>query len=361
MNIRLVTSAPFPWLNAVTGMTFGKRAEKAKKNGAPQRRSLFSLPRSLTITREGKWFIGVLLLVGIAAINTGNNLLYLVVAAMLSFIIVSGVLSESTIRGIRVERRFPRHLFKGQPVAVRYRIENGKKRLPSYSFNIAELAAPGFTSEVAYVLKLKARAETVKTAQVLFERRGSHLLRGVRISTRFPFGLFLKGREEPAEAEVVVYPAMRPPSGMRLKAISANVSASDRDIFAFAKGSGTELRSMRDYAAFDDARFIYWKSAAKGQKLLMKEFEKETERKVIVLFDNYCAKNDDPAFEDMVDEAAGVINHFIERGFEVGLKTLTDEALPAGGGAQLFRLLKILALLSPVKEGQAARLRVFYI
>ncbi|MBW2401796.1 MAG: DUF58 domain-containing protein, partial [Deltaproteobacteria bacterium] len=42
--------------------------------------------------------------VGFAALNTGNNLLYLVLSLMLAFLVLSGVMSESALRGIRVRR-----------------------------------------------------------------------------------------------------------------------------------------------------------------------------------------------------------------------------------------------------------------
>ena len=48
------------------------------------------------------------LLVGFGAINTGNNLLYLLLGMMLALILLSGVLSETTLRKLRVRRRLRR-------------------------------------------------------------------------------------------------------------------------------------------------------------------------------------------------------------------------------------------------------------
>ena len=63
--------------------------------------------RKLKFTREGKYFLGITLGVGFAAINTGNNLLYLLLGMMLSLIIVSGVMSELSLRNLTVKRRLP--------------------------------------------------------------------------------------------------------------------------------------------------------------------------------------------------------------------------------------------------------------
>src|SRR6188472_3462044 len=74
--------------------------------------------RRLTFTREGKVFVFVTFGLGFAAVNTGTNLMYLVFGFMLSLIILSGVLSEHVLRGLRVARRLPMRAFAGQPALI---------------------------------------------------------------------------------------------------------------------------------------------------------------------------------------------------------------------------------------------------
>ena len=50
-----------------------------------------------------------------------NNLLYLLLGMMLAMIIVSGILSESTLRKLEVNRRLPERIFSGQPTLVDHR------------------------------------------------------------------------------------------------------------------------------------------------------------------------------------------------------------------------------------------------
>src|SRR5262245_33888588 len=64
-------------------------------------------PRKLQFTREGKYFVGITIGVGFAAINTGNNLLYLLLGMMLSLIIASGIMSELSLRALTVTRQPP--------------------------------------------------------------------------------------------------------------------------------------------------------------------------------------------------------------------------------------------------------------
>ena len=75
-------------------------------------------PRTLRPTRAGWIFFALTFGVGFAALNTGNNLLYLVLSLMLAFLVLSGVFSESTLRGIRVRRRLPREFFAGRVMSA---------------------------------------------------------------------------------------------------------------------------------------------------------------------------------------------------------------------------------------------------
>ncbi|MEE9613821.1 MAG: DUF58 domain-containing protein [Thermodesulfobacteriota bacterium] len=349
MSIGPVLSAPLPWLTMLAGRLFGK--PPAPPTSAPKRRPFWKLPRSISFTREGWRFIAVLLLIGAAAINTGNNLLYLVVAMLLSLIIISGIMSESTLRKVRVRRELPRRVFKGKPAVVDLHVKNEKRLFASYSLLLAESAAPEVRSETAYLLKLSAGEETVCRSKYTFRTRGVHRLGGVGLRTRFPFGLFLKGRTEWVEDEVIVYPAANP---IRLRGRDGGALTGAAQ--TVARGGGTpdsgQLYSLRDYTFMDDARLIHWRSTARTLKLMRREFEKETERRLFIVFDNY--RDEDPeVFERAVEEAASAARYFIEEGAAVGLRTLTRELRPAAGREQLMRILHTLALIEPA-EGEGA-------
>lgn len=338
MFLKPVMSAPLPWLTIVAGRLLGKKTPE------PKRGKLLRWPRSLSFTREGKWYTGVLLIIGVAAINTGNNLLYLIVATLLSIIIISGVMSESTLRDIRVKRALPRRAYKGKPAQVRIRITNAKKRLPSFSFTVRDTTENAEASP-SYVLKLKPGTETVLTPQYTFKNRGRQKLDGFRITTRFPFGLFLKGKLERSDDEFIVYPS----TSCRLKRPLGLGAASSGQLSRAVKGEGVQLYGLRDYTFEDDSRHIHWKSAGRLTKLLVKEFEREAERKVTVVFDNLESSLE--AFEEAVDEAATIASRYMDIGYSVGLKTLTFELEPRQGQDQLDAILHHLALIKPAGKG----------
>src|SRR5207248_3522842 len=88
------------------------------------------------VTRAGIIYALVTLVIGIAALNTGNNLLYIVVAAMLAAILVSGVVSAWVLRWLELDVRLPEHLFAGRPVVGRIALRNPRRFMPSFSIRV---------------------------------------------------------------------------------------------------------------------------------------------------------------------------------------------------------------------------------
>jgi uncharacterized protein (DUF58 family) len=177
-------------------------------SAAARKRRRGRYARQLRFTREGRVFVLVTLGVGAAAVNTGNNLLYLVLGLLLSLIVLSGVLSELVLRNVRAERRLPRRAFAGSPALVELVLHNGKRRIPSFSIEAEDVAPGQPTDRRCYFLKIGAGQEQVGGYQRTPARRGRLVLEEIILRTRYPFGLFEKSRVLHAPGELVVYPAL---------------------------------------------------------------------------------------------------------------------------------------------------------
>src|SRR5690349_12236948 len=168
----------------------------------------FRPPRKLKLTREGKYFIGVTFGVGFAAINTGNNLLYLLLGMLLSLIIVSGVMSELSLRELSVIRRLPPRAQVGRAHLVEIEVFNHKRRVPSYAIEVEDLRAGQPADKRCFFLKISPRSAQVAAYRRTPARRGRDRHVGFRVATRFPFGLFEKSRELSADGDLIIYPAV---------------------------------------------------------------------------------------------------------------------------------------------------------
>jgi len=254
---------------------------------------------------------------GVAAINTGNNLLYLLVSLLLALIIVSGVLSEQSMRGLELIAVDPEEIFAGQPALFGITVVNRKRWLASYSITV-EILSPTSATRFLYLPRLDAQAERLMTWEDTLPRRGRHRLAGVRITTRFPFGLFLKAARAALTSEVVVYPAVLPVSPELLRQFGATGDRATR-----RRGRGTDLYNLRGYRSGDDPRLIHWRSSAKTQELLVRELEAA------------------------LSQAASLAAHLIRAGAGVELVGPGFYVRLGRGKAHLRTLLEALALYDP--------------
>ncbi len=170
------------------------------------------------ITREGWIYIGGIIVVALAALNTGNNLLFLILASLIAIILMSGILSSITLSGIEMRLELPEHIFAGQTVRAQVELENEKLTLPSFSLRVE--AATSKKSPAAALLEtpvyfpyVPKRERVQQSVPITFAHRGAYRQDTFRIVTRFPFGFLQKARRVELRSEALVYPSRRAIAG----------------------------------------------------------------------------------------------------------------------------------------------------
>jgi uncharacterized protein (DUF58 family) len=309
---------------------------------------LFRPPRTIRPTRDGWWMLFAAVGLGVAAINTGNNLLYLLCSLLLALVIVSGILSEQTMRGVRVESLLAEEMFARRPVVVGASVVNGKQWLTSYSV-VVEVLDPGGLASY-HLPRLPAGARRLVTWQCAMPERGRHRLPGVRIATRFPFGLFSKVSRVLLDPEVIVFPAIRPAGALRLRDAGGAAGATTH-----RRGRGHELHSLREYRPGDDHRLIHWRSTARVQVLTVREFETDTtlDTRIRLVGDGAAGPE---RLERGVSDAASLAVHLLRMGGAVEV-TGSGIFVPAARGRdQERRVLTALALYQPCPGAESERM-----
>ncbi len=303
--------------------------------------------RTIWPTRDGWWCLFVVIGLGVAAINTGNNLLYLLVSLLLSLIVVSGVLSEQSMRGLRLEADVPAEIFARAPALFGAVLANRKRWLTSYSVTL-ELLTRGAPTRFIYIPRLEAERDRLLTWEETLPARGRQRLAGVRLTTRFPFALFLKASRVMLEREVVVFPAVHPISPEALlQLVGAGTSAVRRH------GRGHDLYNLRTYRPGDDPRLIHWRSSAKVDSLLVREMEAETTEDTRIVLAGR-GERDATRLEAALSEAASIAVHLVRAGAGVELVG-AGLFVPLGRGpGHGRRILTELALYDPHAPGAGA-------
>jgi len=234
----------------------------------------------LRFTREGKVFVGITLGVGFAAVNTANNLLYLVLGLMLSLMILSGVLSEIALRGLEFRRRLPRRAFAGAAALVEIEVFNTKRYAPSYSIEVEDRLEGRRTDKRCYFLKVSPGARQTAAYRRVAPVRGPERFVALRVATRFPFGLFEKWREVDMVEEHMVYPAPHRMPGRSRHALAAGDRVAREE-----RGRG-EVDGVREMTDGDAARDVHWAKTAAVGHLVARERLKEGVRAVRIVVAN---------------------------------------------------------------------------
>lgn len=331
-------------------------------------------------TREGMvYLLGVFVII-LAALNTGNNLLFIVLSSLLAGILISGIVSHVVLTGVRLEFLLPEHVFAQQPVQASVRLHNDKATLPSFSLYVSgdsrpekpkkqKDARPNVLAELVYFPYIPRRKSAAQTVELTFPRRGRYRQESFRISSKFPFGFLLKARTVPLTTELVVYPPVRPTEEFYeiLPLISGEMES-------FYRGRGHDLYSIRDYQPTDTARSVDWKASAKTQQLKVREFTREDERRVELVFDPFLplqaftngrsgaepvrlAPEWDERFERAVTLCACLAWHFHEIDSQMKFRTADFETSIAPAGEIIYDVLYQLAFIEARQADDTALLQ----
>ncbi len=333
------------------------------------------------VTGVGIIYVVTVLLIGIAALNTGNNLLYVIVAAMLAAILASGVASAVVLRNLELDVLLPEQVFAGRPTLGKIVIRNRRRWLPSFSISVVPLkqkrqakwqsvpttfgfppgrpaaqqwvrlpdrqfrriadagaTPPGIFTQSAYFPYIPAGAELTAELELCFPRRGRYQQNSFGLATRFPFAFLTKTRRVALKREILVYPPVE--TSDELFEVIPLITG---EFESFARGHGDDLYLIREYMPEDSARHVDWKATAKSGSLKVREFSREDERKLRIVFDNPGpGKVSEQTYENAVTAAASLGWHFAEANAE-----LSFVAQDYRGRAEIYGFLEYLATVAP--------------
>jgi uncharacterized protein (DUF58 family) len=310
------------------------------------------------ISTAGWIYIAATLLVALAALNTGNNLLFLILACLISVILMSGILSSISLAGVELRVELPEHIFAGQTLRATVELHNEKLMLPSFGLRVEAAVAKGAPAaavlETPVFFPYLPRQERVKqSVPVAFLRRGLQVQDTFRIVTRFPFGFLQKTRRLALKSEALVYPQVDTSS--ELADMFPGIEGS---LESHSKGRGHDLHALREYLPTDSARHVHWKASARMGSLMVREFAREDDRRVLLVLDPYSGsvENNTKAgaeerFERAVNLCAGIAWHFYERAAQLEFRGAGIETRLAPAEENIFAILRYLAVAEPEKPG----------
>ena len=330
-------------------------------------------------TREGAAYLVLLLVIVVAALNTGNNMLYIIVAAMLAAILISGIASAGMLRALDLELILPEHVFAGREITGRIKLRNLRWWAPAFSLNVGplkmqrrrahgwrrgvwgfppgrppeqqwlrvkdwlwqklpqELALSPILNTSIYFPFVERRSSSSADVALNFPHRGKYQQERIEVATRFPFSFLTKTRSIGLAREILVYPPVEQTDDFFrvLPMITGEFEV-------FVRGRGNNLYLIREHQPDDSARHVDWKATAKTGALKVREFTREDERKVRVVFDNAApGAVSVMAYEKAIAMASSLAWHFARSETQISLRA------PNYSGTDVYGFLSDLATVEP--------------
>jgi len=304
----------------------------------------FRPPRRIAPTKAGWFAFGAPLILGMAAINAGNNLLFILLGATLGAIVLSGILSERALRGVaasvrplgdawageeaRLTVQVRRTLFEpGDGAAFGLRIRERLSRRERRVTPPLDVILPIIEGRVG---------EAVATRS--FTRRGRIELGPCEAVTRYPFALLAKSRDLDAECAVIVRPR-RVDVPDALASPLGSVLGGDA---AAHRGLGQDIYGLREWQERDPIHRLHALRSLSLGKDVMVETE-ALHRPTAWLGVANVFGADPHAFERTLEVAAATLLAWDADGYAVGLRTVGRRWTP--GSATVSELLDALATL----------------
>ncbi len=315
------------WRSELYERWLSRRIPRSRSVVLDQRR-IFIFP-----SHTGMFFLLVLAVMLIAAINYQNNMAFALVFFLFSLLIVVILHTYSNLSGLRIEALRGHPTFAGE--IAEFDVQLARTSARSY-YSIAL----GWPQQPVAQASLSAQQNiTVKLFHAA-RRRGWLRPARLSVSTVYPLGLLRAWTWIDLDISALVYPrpveSARPLSG----------DSDDAKGEQFFRQGNEDFYDFRAYRPGDNLRHVMWRAYAKGQPLNSKQFAE-------VLTQSHWLRYD--ALDGDVEQRLGVLCFWVlelqRRNEQFGLQLPGQTLEPGLGDEHCQRALRMLALFGHKEVG----------
>ncbi len=323
-------------------------------------RNRFHLPT------EGWAFLLIMFVLFVGSLFGRSNPLMLVFSMMAGAFVMNGWLTFTYLKGVTAQRQLPERVMAGELFSVEIALQNRKSWLSAWLMTMTDHVSGNQTElapEIAFV-RIPPGSQQRGHYQLILARRGVYVFGPVHVDTRFPLGLVERGLNLAVPATLRVYPRLgRLQSDWKRKLNNATEQTSSQ----VAQGGifEDEFHSLREYRMGDDLRSVHWRTSARRNELMVRQYRDSRDRSLLILLDAWLPANsgtrelDD--FEHALSFAATVCVDATRNSREsrttlavLGMSLVVWRG--GGGGERIESLLDTLADLQPHRQLEIASL-----
>lgn len=268
---------------------------------------------------------------GVSGVNTANNLVYLIVSALLSFMAMSGLFGRRNLLKIEMTIEPPDEVYATTSIPLKITLRNKRKFLPAF---LIKVTIEGHGILFPFVDQNK---EAVKYVNLSFNQRGRYRIENIRICSVFPFNFFVRCIRVHNFFEFIVFPQAK---RCELWSFFDKEKKSRGENHSEKSGYESDITSIRNYYQGDPMKYIHWKASAKTGELKTKELSTLSFQPIIIDFEKTDVRN----IEENISCITYIILKFLKQNVPVGLK-INGRLYKSGlSNAHKINMLRELAL-----------------
>lgn len=290
-------------------------------------RNIFIIPSA-----QGRWFVAVLLVMLIAAINYQNNIMFALVFLLASVFIVTILHTFANLSGLNISAVNAAPIFCGD--SAEFKILLSRQGSAAY-FDI-NLSWPD--SKMG-LLSLLNNANDSVPLQLKISQRGWYAPPRLLVETFYPLGLLRCWSWLALDINVLVYPQ---PKSCLLPTTESIALTAEGELTSVE--GGDEFYGFKSYQAGDSLKHVFWKGYAKGQPLQTKQFAAYRDQRLWLNFDDFGGNT-----EQRLSYLCYWVLQLEQSEKDYGLRLNHLSIEPSHGGQHQQKILKALALYG--KEG----------
>jgi len=285
----------------------------------------------IKINKAGWIYIALTILIGFSAVNTGNNLIYIIASALLSYMLVSGIFGRRNLYEIDIEVEAPQEIYAQTDIPIGIRLINRRKLMPALLIGVL------IENQQVLFPFVDAGREGKRFCTVGFQQRGEYFIGEIYVCSVFPFNFFTRYRKIRKTIKLTVFPK---PQRCQYASLPGRQARLKGDVSTLTIGYDSDIISIRDYSSGDPLKYINWKSTAKTGVLKTKELSAIQLEQVMIDFDKMVGHD----LEHKISCTTFLILQFIRSNIPVGLRIDGESFNPALTTGHKIGLLRKLAL-----------------
>ena len=258
---------------------FGRRDGSAQA-GLPLSRNRVLLPK------QGLVYLLIMAVLFVGSLLGRTNMLMLVFAMMTGPFVLNGWITFSMLKRMSIARRTPPRAMAGEPVSVEVELTNGKRVLSAWLMTVTDRIQNRRERLGANVVFARVPPRSRRSApyQLRLMQRGKYTFGPIQVTTRFPLGLVERGLVFAQYDDIIIHPRLgKLSSAWKREHLLATELVHRRRL---RRGVfDDEFQSIREYRWGDNPRAIHWRTSARRNEVMVREFHQSRDQDLVVLLD----------------------------------------------------------------------------